>query len=80
MSYMDQTQFAPAAGIQELSFDEIAWVGAGTSQPPKPSTGDKIRAAGKKLAKAIPGKRDDWILIGASEAVGWLVDKMLNDE
>lgn len=27
MSYMNQTEFAPAAGIQELSFDEIEAVG-----------------------------------------------------
>lgn len=33
MSYMNQSEFAPAAGIQELSFDEIQAVsGANTKQ------------------------------------------------
>ena len=29
MSYMDQTAFAPAGGIQELNFDEVETVAGG---------------------------------------------------
>jgi hypothetical protein len=73
--------FAPAGGIQELSFDEIDLVGGADKapQPPK-STGDKIRDAGKKVAKMIPGKRDDYLLIAAAEGLAWLVDWATSDE
>ena len=84
MSYMNtHAAFATAGGIQELSFDEIAHVGAGKGPtPPKPpkSPGDKIRDAAKKVAKMIPGKKDDWILIGASEVVGRFLDCVLSEE
>jgi hypothetical protein len=33
MSYMNHAEFAPAAGIQELSFDEINFVSAGGADP-----------------------------------------------
>lgn len=81
MSYMDaNANFAPAAGIQELSFDEINHVSGGSdSPPPEPSIGDKIRSGGRRLARFIPGKRDDWMLIAASEMVGRLVDKVSED-
>lgn len=31
MSYMNQNEFAPAAGIQELSFEEMETVGGGVA-------------------------------------------------
>ncbi len=84
MSYMNtHAAFAPAGGIQELSFDEIAHVGAGKGPtPPKPpkSPGDKVRDAAKKIAKAIPGKKDDLILIGVSEAVGRVLDCVFSED
>ena len=83
MSYMDHNAaFAPAGGIQELSFDEIAYVGAGAGKGPTPpkSTGDKIRDAGRKVAKMIPGKKDDWALIAAAEAVAYVVEWATSDE
>jgi hypothetical protein len=83
MSYMNtHAAFAPAGGIQELSFDEIAHVGAGKGPtPPKPpSPGDKVRDAAKKIAKKIPGKKDDWILIGVAEGLGRFLDCVYSED
>ena len=73
-----QPAFAGAGGIQELGFEEIAFVSGGNSPPPSPpptpSRGDKIRDAAKKVARKIPGKRDDYILIVAAEGLAQVVD------
>ncbi len=77
MSYMNtHAAFAPASGIQELSFDEIAYVGAGAGKgPTRPkSRSNKIRDAGRKAAKMIPGKKDDWAFFLATEAAAGVVD------
>ncbi len=83
MSYMDtHAAFAPAGGIQELSFDEIAYVGAGAGKrpPPPKSRGDKIRDAGRRAARMIPGKKDDWAFFAVAEAVAYVVDWATSEE
>lgn len=65
MSYMNQTEFAPAAGIQELSFDEIVGVDGGKISPGL--------AAGLRLAgRAALGAGLAGVAVGiAVEAVIW---------
>lgn len=46
MSYMDQTQFAPAAGIQELSFDEVNAVSGGDAM------GELVKAGAKAVLRS----------------------------
>lgn len=55
MSYMNQTVFAPAAGIQELSFDEINFVSAGGADPGVAQRAQGLMTLGNNMMAAGVG-------------------------
>ena len=52
MSYMNQAEFAPAAGIQELSFEEIMFVSGGAPDPGVRERAKGLQTLGTNIAIA----------------------------